>query len=244
MGYERDSKRCPEHYSEHYPRHELQDLPVTSAGRSADNSDGYTRDTDHYAGNHWQDLSVAQAMSSADDVDRRLLDDELEQQPRYYAPPPPQSSVYSLTDTYPPINEYGIEQPNLYSYGYSDEAALVDSSWVQRQHTTRKGVKRSKTRKVKLVQGSILSIDYPVPSAVQNTIEPRHRNCEGSFDEEFTKLRYTAATCDPNDFTLANGFNLRPRMYNRHTELLIAITYYNEDKVSFSHPKIAQYNPT
>jgi chitin synthase len=41
----------------------------------------------------------------------------------------------------------------------------------------------------------------------------------------------TAATCDPYDFTLKNGYNLRPAMYNRHTELLIAITYYNEDKV-------------
>lgn len=41
----------------------------------------------------------------------------------------------------------------------------------------------------------------------------------------------TAATCDPDDFTLRNGYNLRPAMYNRHTELLIAITYYNEDKV-------------
>jgi chitin synthase len=40
----------------------------------------------------------------------------------------------------------------------------------------------------------------------------------------------TAATCDPSDFTLKNGYNLRPAMYNRHTELLIAITYYNEDK--------------
>ena len=41
----------------------------------------------------------------------------------------------------------------------------------------------------------------------------------------------TAATCDPDDFTLRNGYNLRPAIYNRHTELLIAITYYNEDKV-------------
>jgi chitin synthase len=44
-------------------------------------------------------------------------------------------------------------------------------------------------------------------------------------------MRYTAATCDPNDFTIRNGYDLRPRMYNRHTELMIAITYYNEDKV-------------
>lgn len=91
-------------------------------------------------------------------------------------------------------------------------------------------MKRSKTRKVKLVQGSILSTDYPVPSAISNSVEPRYRSGEGSHDEEFNTLRYTAATCDPNDFTLGNGYNLRPHMYGRHTELLIAITYYNEDK--------------
>lgn len=47
-----------------------------------------------------------------------------------------------------------------------------------------------------------------------------------------TSLRIdTAATCDPDEFTLQHGYNLRPSMYNRHTEMLIAITYYNEDKV-------------
>jgi chitin synthase len=87
------------------------------------------------------------------------------------------------------------------------------------------------TRKVKLVQGSVLSADYPVPSAIQNAIQAKYRNDLESGSEEFTHMRYTAATCDPNDFTLKNGYNLRPAMYNRHTELLIAITYYNEDKV-------------
>ncbi|KAM5349405.1 hypothetical protein ACJ41O_005910 [Fusarium nematophilum] len=112
-----------------------------------------------------------------------------------------------------------------------------EESWMQRQQQPEPqaavggGLARKRTRKVKLVQGSVLSIDYPVPSAVKNAIEPRYRSEPGSVEEEFTKMRYTAATCDPNDFTLRNGFNLRPRMYNRHTELLIAITYYNEDKV-------------
>lgn len=40
----------------------------------------------------------------------------------------------------------------------------------------------------------------------------------------------TAATCDPDEFTLKNGYSLRPAMYNRHTELFIAITYFCEDK--------------
>lgn len=116
---------------------------------------------------------------------------------------------------------------------YEDE----EESWMQRQQQPGGfgrggggGLKRFNTRKVKLVQGSVLSIDYPVPSAIKNAVEPRFRDIEGG-NEEFMKMRYTAATCDPNDFTLKNGYDLRPRMYNRHTELLIAITYYNEDKV-------------
>ncbi|KAL6402790.1 chitin synthase 1 [Ilyonectria robusta] len=110
--------------------------------------------------------------------------------------------------------------------------------WVQRQQasiavTDATAVdgqpRRHNTRRVKLIKGSILSIDYPVPSAVKNAMEPEYRDDKRS--EEFSKVRYTAATCDPNDFTLMNGYDLRARAYNRRTELLIAITYYNEDKV-------------
>ncbi|KLP08918.1 putative Chitin Synthase 1 (chs-1) [Fusarium fujikuroi] len=113
-----------------------------------------------------------------------------------------------------------------------DSAFDPEDSWVERQQQPQMGggLGRSKTRKIKLVQGSVLSIDYPVPSAIKNAVQPQYRDAE-SGTEEFHKMRYTAATCDPNDFTLKNGYDLRPRMYNRHTELLIAITYYNEDKV-------------
>jgi chitin synthase len=133
-------------------------------------------------------------------------------------------SVYSLTETYS-----AMDPPTTAAPGYTDieqntagSYAQSEDDWVQRQQylsraNTDVGVKRSKTRKVKLIQGSVLSIDYPVPSAVQNAIEPHYRNAEGAYEEEFTHMRYTAATVDPNDFTLSNGFNLRPRMYNRHT---------------------------
>ncbi|KAL4807546.1 chitin synthase-domain-containing protein [Aspergillus unguis] len=92
-------------------------------------------------------------------------------------------------------------------------------------------LQRYGTRKINLVRGNVLSVEYPVPSAIQNAIQPEYRDAEESFAEEFTHLRYTAATCDPDEFTLRNGYNLRPAIYNRHTELLIAVTYYNEDKV-------------
>ncbi len=47
-------------------------------------------------------------------------------------------------------------------------------------------------------------------------------------------MRYTAATCDPDDFSEANGYSLRTKMYNRQTELLIAVTSYNEDKTLYA----------
>ena len=125
-----------------------------------------------------------------------------------------------------------------YSASY---ASGLDETWEDRQHIQTQnyydsagagggaeGLKRRPTRKINLVKGTVLSAEYPVPSAIRNALQPQWRDTES---EEFLRLRYTAATCDPNDFTLQNGYDLRQRMYNRHTELLIAITYYNEDKV-------------
>ena len=51
------------------------------------------------------------------------------------------------------------------------------------------GLKRAQTRKVKLVQGSVLSADYPVPSAIQNAIQAKYRNDLESGSEEFTHMR-------------------------------------------------------
>lgn len=47
-------------------------------------------------------------------------------------------------------------------------------------------------------------------------------------------MRYTAATCDPDEFTKANGWSLRTSNYARSTELLIAVTSYNEDKILYA----------
>jgi chitin synthase len=156
-------------------------------------------------------------------------------------------SAYSLTESYAipgasptPIpgytNEYGgstnYNQENPYDRSgspYSRAETSSTEAWRQRQ-APQSGLKRYATRKVKLVQGSVLSVDHPVPSAIKNAIQQKYRSDLEGGTEEFTHMRYTAATCDPDDFTLKNGYNLRPAMYNRHTELLIAITYYNEDK--------------
>ncbi|KAF7628847.1 chitin synthase C [Aspergillus flavus] len=116
------------------------------------------------------------------------------------------------------------------TFAHADDASAPDS-WRQRQTPAPSALRRYPTRRINLVQGSVLSVDYPVPSAIRNAIQPKYRDAGEGFTEEFTHLRYTAATCDPDEFTLRNGYNLRASMYNRSTELLIAITYYNEDKV-------------
>ena len=42
----------------------------------------------------------------------------------------------------------------------------------------------------------------------------------------YSHTRYTAATCEPDEFE-AKGFTLRPKIYNRETELFIVMTMYN-----------------
>ncbi|KAL6721338.1 Chitin synthase, class 3 [Lecanora helva] len=172
---------------------------------------------------------------------------------RAVTPPIRPASNYSLTESYvgdrqpaaPPYNGYTNEGygsnladptaafgvPGRAPSPYERSETSSTEAWKQRQAPGATSLRRYATRKVKLVQGSVLSVDYPVPSAIQNSVQAKYRNDLEGGSEEFTHLRYTAATCDPNEFTLKNGYNLRPAMYNRHTELCIAITYYNEDKV-------------
>ncbi|OJD12692.1 chitin synthase G [Blastomyces percursus] len=152
-------------------------------------------------------------------------------------------SRYSLTESYvtdhPQSQDHygghmenpaaGFGVPGRVPSPYTRSETSSTEAWRQRQAPG--NLRRYATRKVKLVQGSVLSVDYPVPSAIQNAVQAKYRNDLEGGSEEFTHMRYTAATCDPNEFTLHNGYNLRPAMYNRHTELLIAITYYNEDKM-------------
>ncbi|KAI9716508.1 MAG: Chitin synthase, class 2 [Chrysothrix sp. TS-e1954] len=148
----------------------------------------------------------------------------------YGGHPPPSDSSYGSQNFVDPNAQFGI--PNRAASPYDEKSEDSTEAWKQRQAPGGPGaLRRYQTRKVKLQQGSVLSVEYPVPSAIQNSVQAKYRNDLESGSEEFTHMRYTAATCDPDDFTLKNGYNLRPAMYNRHTELLIAITYYNEDKV-------------
>ncbi|KAI9057763.1 glycosyltransferase family 2 protein [Trametes sanguinea] len=85
-------------------------------------------------------------------------------------------------------------------------------------------MKRRSVRQVELQEGNlVLDMQAPshiVPKGMENI-------------EEMSKLRYTAATCDPDDF-MRQKYSLRPYLMGRRTELFIVMTMYNEDEVLFT----------
>ncbi|RKP14839.1 chitin synthase-domain-containing protein [Piptocephalis cylindrospora] len=84
--------------------------------------------------------------------------------------------------------------------------------------------KRQSVRHVELTSGNLV-VDCPVPDRVLSNAVYR----EG---EEFTHMRYTAATCDPDDF-ISQRYTLRQVLYGRETEVFIVMTMYNEDDLLF-----------
>ncbi|KAF8894117.1 chitin synthase-domain-containing protein [Infundibulicybe gibba] len=84
-------------------------------------------------------------------------------------------------------------------------------------------LRRHKTKKrVPLTNGNLV-VDLNVPPKL---VLPRRG------EPETTKTRYTAVTCDPDEFE-RKGFFLRQNEAGRRTEMFIVITMYNEDEVLF-----------
>ncbi|KAI2630117.1 glycosyltransferase family 2 protein [Xylaria nigripes] len=93
-------------------------------------------------------------------------------------------------------------------------------------------IKRWKTVKQVLLYRGNLVLDCPVPPRLLSQLSHGKR-------DEFTHMRYSAATCDPNDFYTEN-FTLRQQLFSkpRQTELFIVITMYNEDDILFARTMI------
>lgn len=135
------------------------------------------------------------------------------------ASPQRRASGYSLTETYaadsaPSYHDpyetsavySGQEETTAAAFGvpgrvaspYARSETSSTEAWRQRQAPGGAGgggggggLRRYATRKVKLVQGSVLSVDYPVPSAIQNAIQAKYRNDVEGGSEEFTHMRCT-----------------------------------------------------
>ncbi|KAH6619119.1 glycosyltransferase family 2 protein [Chaetomium sp. MPI-SDFR-AT-0129] len=93
----------------------------------------------------------------------------------------------------------------------------------------RRGVRapQMSRREVQLINGELV-LECKIPTILYSFLPRR--------DEiEFTHMRYTAVTCDPDDFA-DRGYKLRQNIGRtaRETELFICITMYNEDEYGFT----------
>lgn len=93
------------------------------------------------------------------------------------------------------LNEPGTTIFAAPPYQESDSASIYDKQGAQTPLSTNgsrtDALRRYGTRKIKLVQGSVLSVDYPVPSAIQNAIQAKYRGVEESHDEfKFMRCTY------------------------------------------------------
>ncbi|KAK2466180.1 hypothetical protein APHAL10511_001822 [Amanita phalloides] len=145
-------------------------------------------------------------------------DDYIEKQPLNQA-----GGFYPPTPLNP--DEYGDPYATSRPQSVASSSTGAESAWRRRQT-----IKRGVTRKVKLTQGNFIA-EYAVPTPILSAIESKYTSTKTT---EFSHMRYTAATCDPDEFSEANGYSLRTKLYNRSTEMLIAVTSYNEDKTLYA----------
>ena len=109
-----------------------------------------------------------------------------------------------------------------------EEGKYVPAPAAGRQER-RRGARQAQMAKkeVRLINGELI-LECKIPTILYSFLPRR--------DEiEFTHMRYTAVTCDPDDFVL-KGYKLRQNLSNtaRETELFICVTMYNENEIDFT----------
>lgn len=133
-------------------------------------------------------------------------------------------------DTHPilePDGTYGPD-PHHVPTPVHEEALGMDPEF---NHPAQSQIRRWKTvKEVQLFNGNLV-LDCPVPPRLLNQVQ----HAEPPERDEFTHMRYSAATCDPSEF-YDERFTLRQRLFAkpRHTELFIVITMYNEEDELFA----------
>lgn len=81
-------------------------------------------------------------------------------------------------------------------------------------------------KEVRLINGELI-LECKIPTILYSFLPRRD-------DIEFTHMRYTAVTCDPDDY-VSRGYKLRQNIGQpRETELFICITMYNENEIDFT----------
>ncbi|KAL5388232.1 hypothetical protein DPSP01_003220 [Paraphaeosphaeria sporulosa] len=139
-----------------------------------------------------------------------------------------------------PFTEYGDDRPELNSRdSYMTEETITDDytdmdekmdhygpapETAQPRRGARDAVMT--TKEVRLINGELI-LECKIPTILYSFLPRRD-------DIEFTHMRYTAVTCDPDDF-VDRGYKLRQNIgAPRETELFICVTMYNENEIDFT----------
>ncbi|MCJ1267584.1 Chitin synthase, class 2 [Lobaria immixta] len=164
---------------------------------------------------------------------------------------PPASSRSSLGETTAiPIDEDGDDvfapssvnpRSSLKSYkSFHSQSTFIEENDPKDDHDhygpaptgrqeRRRGARQAQMAKkaVRLINGELI-LECKIPTILYSFLPRRD-------EVEFTHMRYTAVTCDPDDF-VPRGYKLRQNIGNtmRDTELFICVTMYNEDEIDFT----------
>jgi chitin synthase len=140
----------------------------------------------------------------------------------YYQDEPDTRPILQSGNSFGP-NPTNLGGPPQVDASHPDiEAAYSDAQ----QRPAAAPIRRWKTvKEVQLFNGNLV-LDCPVPPRLLNQVQ----HAQPPERDEFTHMRYSAATCDPSEF-YEKRFTLRQRLFAkpRHTELFIVITMYNEE---------------
>lgn len=142
-------------------------------------------------------------------------------------------------DVFGPESEISESRPQRESYASQSQATLSEDVDLGEKYEhygpapegkqERRGVRapQMSRKEVQLINGELV-LECKIPTILYSFLPRR--------DEiEFTHMRYTAVTCDPDDF-VDRGYKLRQNIGRtaRETELFICITMYNENEINFT----------
>ncbi|KAM0748706.1 glycosyltransferase family 2 protein [Meredithblackwellia eburnea MCA 4105] len=156
------------------------------------------------------------------------------EQQHYLASPPVGAPAYppSLSPVHPPNpnSPFFNSSPNPQQQGggwYGQQQQQQQYHSAEYMRARQKLLNRRSVRQIELTDGHLV-LEVPVPRSIL-----QYNSYKGEdMSLESGKLRYTAVTDDPDDFT-RQRYRLRQTLYGRKTELFIVCTMYNEDEVLF-----------
>ncbi|GAA5956701.1 hypothetical protein JCM3765_005709 [Sporobolomyces pararoseus] len=201
------------------------------------NGDHYTDQTDLYG--FYSQADGAQSTSSHTALNMQtVVDDEKDYYNNPAVPslppqplPPHSHSQFNTPPSpyYPPSPSPGYfpqppGTPQHFIGGFGGYYENPNSQYAQ----FRQGImKRREKKQIELTDGHLV-LELPVARSLAQL-----GGAGGGTGRESEKLRYTAVTEDPDDFTRSR-YRLRQTLSGRQTELAIILTMYNEDEVLFT----------